>query len=250
MGSQVTGTAGPMTSEALFVLRRREGFPEAVQRLRAALSVRHDQVAAAAVGYGKRFEGDRAAMVVDVITSRQRRYETRVRDMVEAFRSRAGRLGLEQLACATFISEGLRRGEQETIVGVAAGLRRFGSDNGIADDDSICAAWATATGPLVLCHRLDPYVGVVKGVGPALFCYLRMRSGGDGLKPDLRVRRAFVELGLNPPTGEAALLVLAQALADELDIGLLELDQLLWWSRPGELQTADVDASQSDDVGS
>jgi hypothetical protein len=71
--------------------------------------------------------------------------------------------------------------------------------------------------------------GSVTGIGPALFAYLRMRSGADALKPDLRVVRALRTLGFHVPVGEHAILVVARAAADETAISLLVLDQLLWW---------------------
>ena len=71
--------------------------------------------------------------------------------------------------------------------------------------------------------------GSVPGIGPALFAYLRMRSGGDAPKLDLRVARATRRLGFHVPVGEHAILVVAHAAADEVAISLLVLDQILWW---------------------
>ena len=56
-----------------------------------------------------------------------------------------------------------------------------------------------------------------------------MRSGADALKPDLRVYQALRSLGYQLPRDPHAILVLAQGAALELGIGLLVLDQLLWW---------------------
>ena len=77
--------------------------------------------------------------------------------------------------------------------------------------------------------RLDPVAGAVPGIGPALFAYLRMRSGSDAIKPDLRVANGLRQLGFHVPSGEHAILVVARAAAAEAAIGLLILDQLLWW---------------------
>jgi hypothetical protein len=52
--------------------------------------------------------------------------------------------------------------------------------------------------------------------------------GADALKPDLRVAQALRKLGFRVPAGEHATLVVAHAAADEADITLLVLDQLLW----------------------
>ncbi len=123
----------------------------------------------------------------------------------------------------------MRAGEGETMRGVAAGLVRYCDDHGL-DTEAGVRSWADATAGLVEVHRLDPFVGEVKGIGPALFAYLRMRAGGDGLKPDVRVRRALKHVGFNPPAGDVALLRIGAGAASELDVSLLELDQLLWWS--------------------
>jgi hypothetical protein len=66
-------------------------------------------------------------------------------------------------------------------------------------------------------------------LGTALFAYLRMRSGANALKPDLRVARALRKLGFYVPVGEHAIRVVAHAAADKTGISLLALDQLLWW---------------------
>lgn len=78
------------------------------------------------------------------------------------------------------------------------------------------------------CADLDPIVGSVKGVGPALFAYMQMRSGGDAVKPDLRVTRGLRRLGFIVPGGMHATLVVARAAAAEIGTTLLVLDQLLW----------------------
>lgn len=96
----------------------------------------------------------------------------------------------------------------------------------------------TRVAPLEVAPALDPYVGAVKGIGIALFCYMRMRAGGDALKPDVRVRLALQSLGFDIPAGEAALLVMASTLAYELGIDRLVLDQILWWA--GNTAQADV----------
>jgi hypothetical protein len=61
-----------------------------------------------------------------------------------------------------------------------------------------------------------------------------MRSGADALKPDVRVAKALRKLGFVVPRSEHSILVVAHAAADETNINLLVLDQLLW----GTLVTA------------
>jgi hypothetical protein len=67
--------------------------------------------------------------------------------------------------------------------------------------------WAQGVAGLEHAPGLDPVVGSVTGIGPALFAYLRMRSGANALKPDLRVARALRKLGFYVPVGEHAILL-------------------------------------------
>lgn len=67
----------------------------------------------------------------------------------------------------------------------------------------------------------------MKGIGPALFAYLRMRCGADALKPDLRVHAALRGLGFEVENEVHTMLVVAHAVAVELEISRLTLDQLL-----------------------
>ncbi|MGH3157277.1 MAG: hypothetical protein ACRDNF_11970 [Streptosporangiaceae bacterium] len=68
----------------------------------------------------------------------------------------------------------------------------------------------------------------VASFGVALFAYLRMRSGADAIKLDLRVRRSLARMGFSIPPGENALLLLAEGGAEELGVARLALDQVLW----------------------
>lgn len=118
--------------------------------------------------------------------------------------------------------------EPETMQRVAANLVAFAGDRGL-DEDEACAAWARQVDGLEHASRLDPVVGAVPGIGPALFAYMRMRSGASAIKPDVRVRRGLGRLGFEVPGGDHATLVVARAAA-ELGVSLLVLDQLLWRS--------------------
>ena len=69
----------------------------------------------------------------------------------------------------------------------------------------------------------------MRGIGPALFAYMRLRSGADTVKVDLRVIRRLRAAGLEVPDTTSGL-VLCQALAAELGIRTAELDKLLWWA--------------------
>jgi hypothetical protein len=208
-------TKHPQWAEAMNVLAQRLGDsgPELTEK---------------AGGYGRVYQGRRAAMVVDVVTSRQRRYHQRVLPMVAEFETSADTPALAMLADCSYGFPGLRQKEPACIRATASGLVRFGEDTGGGTDDEIVQRWANATQDLVIASRLDPYVGAVSGIGPALFAYLRMRSGADGIKPDLRIRKALAALGLPAPADPVALLVLAQAVAESLGVSQLVLDQLLW----------------------
>jgi hypothetical protein len=168
-------------------------------------------------------------MVVDVVASRRRQYKTRVQAIVRKFeiRSQAGSLA-ELAAIGPGADLGLRAVEENTIQLVAKGLSQYCASHGM-DEDAGVLAWAQQQHPIRLAPRLDPYVGCVSGIGIALFAYLRMRSGVDALKPDGRVRKSLDKHGFSvPPGSDAALILLAEAVAEELGITLLALDQVLW----------------------
>ncbi|MEV6271253.1 hypothetical protein AB0L64_29100 [Kribbella sp. NPDC051936] len=181
-----------------------------------------------AAEYANVYAGRRAVMVFDVVASRRRKYETRVARMVEQYAGDAPTLG--SLATdGPGDGYGLRDGEGETMRQVAAGLLRFGAERELDDEEAI-KSWADSVAEFEHAAKLDPYVGAVKGIGLALFAYLRMRCGADAIKPDVRVRRALVRLGFRVPGDEHAVLVVCGAAAVELGVSKLVLDQLLWWS--------------------
>lgn len=180
--------------------------------------------------YRSVYAGNRAAMVVDVVVSRQRHYTTRVVALVRSFQASQVTSLSDLAAIGTVPVGGLRGGESDTIVGVAAGLVAWNQARPTAasDDETLVSEWAAYAAPFDVAPRLDPFVGRVKGIGPALFAYLRMRSGGDAIKPDGRVRDRLKQLGFEPPAGEVGLLLTAKAAAEELGVRRIELDQLLW----------------------
>jgi hypothetical protein len=100
------------------------------------------------------------------------------------------------------------------------------------DEEEGCYLWAKEVEGLEHAHGLDPVVGGVSGIGPALFALMRMHCGGNAIKPDLRVRRELRRLGFVVPADEHAILVIAKAAAADLGVDLLVLDQLLWWAEP------------------
>ena len=176
------------------------------------------------------YAGKRGAMVVDVITSRQRQYSTRVVKIVRDWADSVPEATLKELARNPLDKKlfGLREGESESITNVAKGLLKFGVDFGIYDEDLICEIWATAVEGFRFAPKLDPYVGHVDGMGIALFAYLRKLSGEEAIKPDLRVRQRLQSMGFEVPEGRQALMLLCEILADELGIPRSTFDTYLW----------------------
>ncbi|MBM0226525.1 MULTISPECIES: hypothetical protein [Micromonospora] len=167
-------------------------------------------------------------MVLDVVMSRQRGYETRVLPAVRPFTENGFTLRDLVASPPDRAQLGLMAGEQATMVGVAEGLLAFARDEGIDDEDEACREWAKRAAGLAHAFRCEERVGGVKGIGLALFCYLQMRSGGDGVKPDGRVRASLRGQGFPCPKDPHAVLTVAQAAAAELQVSQLWLDQLLW----------------------
>lgn len=185
-----------------------------------------------AVEHAERYAGRRAEMVFDVVASRQRRYTQRVVPMVEKFAVTPAATDLRSLAEAgPGEGHGLREGEGQTMQAVAAGLLRYLALHDV-DEDAGLRLWATEAAPFEHAPKLEPFVGSVKGMGPALLAYLRMRCGADAIKPDLRVRASLNRLGFEVPRDEHSILVVARHASHTLGLPLLVLDQLLWWADP------------------
>lgn len=218
-------------SPELLVLRQGSEWRAAVEALRAALATGGDRARRAAAGYSEVYAGRRGGMVFDVVASRQRNYKGRVLPLVERWSDAVGEPSLAQMAsqpprAADF---GLLRTEPDTMRTVAANLMTFSSDLRLSEDEG-CRTWAEGVQGLEHAHDLDPVVGGVPGIGPALFAYMRMRSGGNTLKPDVRVAKALRRLGFRLPGDVHSILVTARAAATEIDVDMLTLDQLLWAS--------------------
>lgn len=205
------------------------GWPEAVSTLSQLLADHGEEARSRAGEYGQTYAGRRAGMVFDVVASQQRRYTARVLPMVAAFEETLAAESLEMLAqTGPGEGHGLRRGEGETMRMVASGLVEYTWRHGLDLEQGV-KAWAEGCSDFAHASKLEPHVGCVKGIGPALFAYLRMRCGADGIKPDLRVRDGLNSAGLSVPNDAHSILVVATAVAAALDVPLLVLDQLLWW---------------------
>lgn len=216
-------------SHLLVHMRLSPGWSASLKRFRSWAESEPEPGPEAA--YGEHYARRRAAMIFDVVASHRRRYKSVVVPLVAKFDAAWPELGITDLAngepCSGF---GLPTARWATITGVAQGLVGYRTDRGLADtpDDELVRHWASATEAVRFAPRLDPYVGAVSGIGPALFAYMRMRSGVDAIKPDVRVRKRLGVLGFPAPTAESALLLVCEALAEELGISLMRLDRMLW----------------------
>ncbi|GAA4972677.1 hypothetical protein WHI96_17790 [Pseudonocardia tropica] len=237
-GTIVTMNApdSPVHALGLEALRGTPGWSTAIERLRAAWAdggaVAGDRARAART----HFIGKRGLMVLDVVLSNQRRYDRRVVPMLDRWAARMRQVdGTPTLAWlrdnpGSYDGLGLRRHEPRTIAEVTSGLLRYGATHGAVDEDGACAGWAVGTAGLELAPKIDPYVGSVHGIGPALFAYCRLLCGADTIKPDVRVLKQMRTFGVQiPPADAAAGFVVAGAMAQEVGVSLAELDQLLWY---------------------
>ena len=182
------------------------------------------------------YSAQRGAMIVDVVASRQRNYAKRVRKIVADWKAANDEHGLGWLSehPMNAVQFGLSEAEVVTIHEIATNLRAFAAGQGLTGsggEDEACRIWAQGCGALEHAPKLDPVVGSVKGIGLALFAYMRMRSGADAIKPDIRVKTALRNLGFVVPNDDHAVLLITQAAASEIGMSRLVLDQLLWWSR-------------------
>jgi hypothetical protein len=204
------------------------GWTDATENLRRLTEQRGAWAEERGAAYAAVYQGRRAAMVFDVVVSRQRRYIPVVLPLVERFSATPAAASLEAFAhLGPQDGFGLMSGEARTMQDVSRGLLRFCERYG-HDEESGVSHWAAFADPFEHAPKLDPYLGSVKGIGLALFAYMRMRSGADAIKPDVRVRKSLGRLGFRIPAGDHALLLVAQAAAREVGLTRLALDQLLW----------------------
>ena len=208
-------------------------WDSAIANLRALQKSHGAKAEADAAGFVSVYDGCRRAMIVDVVASRQRRYHQRVAPMVADWKAANTEHSIAALAGKRLDASqfGLAGQEVDTIAIAAQRFRKFAAEEGITDpddEDRLCRLWADRYEPFEHAPKLDPVVGSVKGIGPALWSYMRMRSGADAIKIDVRVKKSLRRLGFAVPPDDHAALIIAKASARELGISLLVLDQLLW----------------------
>jgi hypothetical protein len=165
----------------------------------------------------------RGTMVVDVVASRQRNYEKRVAiNLIPFYESTANDSSLQTLAAHAPTWMPLRNGEADTMSQVAEQLLKYGLSHTITDENEICEKWSSDTDAV-------KELLLIKGIGPALLQYLRMLSGANTIKIDLRVIRGLGLIGLPVEWFTAdGLLELCRAISEEVGCTLLELDQVLF----------------------
>lgn len=167
--------------------------------------------------------GARGPMVVDVVASRRRRYETHVKGrIIPVYMESARDLSLEALAEHGPIGVTLWSGEARTMVQLAEFLLGFAK--GKDDEMAITNFVAQSSNPEVRAKAIE-----IRGIGPVLYEYLRLLSGVDTLKADSRVREALGVLGIPEENfSDEGILNICVALARECGCGLIDLDQALW----------------------
>jgi len=105
---------------------------------------------------------------------------------------------------------------------LAEALIDFGKSKELTDEEQIVKVWAED-------EAASQEVLDIKGIGPVLLQYLRMRSGADSLKVDVRVIEELSGLGIPAHWFTSdGLLELCKEIAKEARCSLLELDQVLW----------------------
>ena len=159
-----------MDSDELLVLRQRPEWRAAVSRLKTLADEHGQEAHAAAQRYAMEYASRRGSMVIDVVASRQRRYVERVLPMVERWEADHRPPTLEVLAETPpdTAMYGLLPSEPVTMQTIAGNLVRLFRELGM-DEDGGCRMWSVSVQGLEHAHRLDPVVGAVPGIGPALF---------------------------------------------------------------------------------
>lgn len=196
-------------------------FPEALERLRRVIE--DPKVAKEAERIQGLYRGQRGLMVVDVVASRQRRYESGVEGRIlPAYRAEAQSLGLEWLSKNSPNFLKLRSNEADTMRELAEFLLLFSQDG---DDEKAISDFVKSSDRASIRARAIS----IKGIGPVLYEYLRLLSGADTIKIDSRVRGSLRHLGFPQHYfSDQGLLELCKGLSAGLDCTLVELDQALW----------------------
>lgn len=211
----------PEASLVLKMMQSHSPWNEAVRRVSEL--VRTQNAGSKASEIQQLYVGARGLMVVDVVASRRRHYESQVIGRIlPQYRSSAQDLGLQTLAenGAGWIK--MRTGESKTMSELAAFLMQFATTK---DDEQTILNFANQSSrPEIKASAIG-----IKGIGPVLYEYLRLLSGVDTLKVDSRVRDSLKQIGVPEALfSDDGLLLVCEALAKECGCSLVELDQALW----------------------
>lgn len=225
-----------LAGKALTLLRQRYDWELAREHFEKLATAHRDKVDSRVEAFASLYAGEPAAVVVDVVLSKRRRYEKIVVPRAREWLAVHPGMTLTELGQAgpgaiPGLQKHKRAAEAATIQLAAAGLARYCSDTGLPEADGI-RHWAQMVELLRYAWCFDPYVGSVRGIGLALFAYLRMLCGADAIKPDVRVAAALKRAGLTFRTDDAAVMLVAEAMANEIGVRRLWFDQLLWYA-PG-----------------
>jgi hypothetical protein len=143
--------SGVREARVLDVLRDRPEWPAAMRRLRQLYARGGAAAQEAAARYGQKYAGQRGAMVVDVVASRQRNYLSKVHGIVRGWREEAKEPTLAWLAAnpPDRTRLGLMASEPETMRQVAENLAAFARSRGL-DEEKGCHLWAKEVDGLIL----------------------------------------------------------------------------------------------------
>src|SRR4051794_37304170 len=171
------------------LLRHEPAWHDAVEKLATLRDEHGEQARTRLAELHDRYVNRRPAMIVDAVMSVQQDYEKVVLPLVERFEQTPAAGSFEALAKFEGVDKTMFNnspGRTQTIGAVASSLLRFGRERDL-DDENAARRWAEVTDGLEFAHEADPYVGNVKGIGPALMAYLRLLAGADTIKIDGRV---------------------------------------------------------------
>lgn len=201
-------------------------FPEAIDGIRRRLESPRikDEVAR----IQNLYKGRRGLMVVDVVSSRQRRYDSMVVNRIlPSYQVATKDLGLGWLAQNEPVFLKLRAGEAKTMRELAQFLLSFSSNT---DDETTIENFARLSNkPGIRASAID-----INGIGPVLYEYLRLLCGVDTIKIDSRVRASLRAVGVPQHLfSDQGLLELCGGLSASLGCSLIELDQALWLELDG-----------------
>jgi hypothetical protein len=205
----------------LEMVRSLPTWNSAVEKLSARVS--SPQIKAKVQDIQSMYRGSRGPMVIDVVASRRRRYETHVAGrIIPVYKENAQDFSLKTLAQHGPVGVTLWSGEALTIIQLAEFLLGFAEDQ---DDERTVASFSSQSAyPEVRAKAIE-----IRGIGPVLYEYLRLLSGADTLKADSRVREALGSMGIPEENfSDEGILNICIALAADCDSSLVGLDQALW----------------------